>query len=92
MSKEILEYREKHPKGKWCKWYKYNTWQDCYWITCYGECILKDKIIHYDSILRLCKYYEDRLKIRWSSLCMWYYIIVEFTVLRVRICFELLCL
>ena len=58
MNKEILEYREKHPKCKWCRWYKYNTLKDCHWITCYGECILKDKIIHYDSILRLCKYYK----------------------------------
>lgn len=57
MDEQILEYRTTHPKCKWCKWYKYNTWQDCHWIACYGECILKDKIINYDNILRLCKYY-----------------------------------
>lgn len=58
MEKEKLEYRQSHPKCKWCKWYKYNTWQDCHWITCYGECTLKDKIINYDSIPRLCQYYK----------------------------------
>lgn len=58
MEKEKLEYRKSHPKCKWCKWYKYNTWQDCHWITCYGECTLKDKIINYDNILRIwCRYY-----------------------------------
>ena len=57
MDTKIKEYRTKHKKCKWCKYYKYNVyihWTDC----CYGECILKDKIIHYESLPRLCKYYE----------------------------------
>lgn len=58
MDAKIKEYRQKHHKCKWCKYYKYNSLQECHWITPYGECVLKDKIINYDNILRLCKYYE----------------------------------
>ena len=58
MNKEILEYRKKHPKCKWCKWYKWHSLEQCAWITCYGTCELKDKIINFDSMLRLCKYYK----------------------------------
>ena len=54
----MLEYRKKHPKCKWCKWYKWHSLEQCAWITCYGTCELKDKIINFDSILRLCKYYK----------------------------------
>ena len=57
MMNKIKEYRTKHKKCKWCKYYKYHVyphWTDC----CYGECILKDKIINYESLPRLCKYYE----------------------------------
>lgn len=55
---KIINYRKKHKKCKWCKFYKYNTLEQCHWITCYGECRLKDKIINFDSMPRLCKYYE----------------------------------
>ena len=57
MMNKIKEYRTLHKKCKWCKYYRYNTyihWTDC----CYGECILKDKIINYENLPRLCKYYE----------------------------------
>lgn len=57
MMNKIKEYRTLHKKCKWCKYYRYNVyihWTDC----CYGECVLKDKIINYESLPRLCKYYE----------------------------------
>lgn len=58
MDKIIREYRKKYKKCKWCKYYKWNSLQECHWITCYGFCKLKDKIINFDSIYRLCKYYS----------------------------------
>lgn len=58
MDDKIKKYRIKHKKCKWCKYYKYNSLQQCHWATCYGECTLKDKIINFDSMPRLCRYYE----------------------------------
>ena len=58
MNDKIKEYRAKRKKCKWCKYFKWNSMQQCHWITCYGECLIKDKIINFDSMLRICKYYE----------------------------------
>lgn len=59
---KIIQYRKKHKKCKWCKYYKYNSLKCCHYITCYGECVLKDKIINYEDMPRICKYYELRGK------------------------------
>ena len=57
MMNKIKEYRTLHKKCKWCKYYKYYLYP--HWLTIgYGECLLKDKIINYESLPRLCKYYE----------------------------------
>lgn len=58
MDKKIKEYRTKHKKCKWCKFYKYHSLDCCAFVTAYSECILKDKVINFDSLPRLCKYYE----------------------------------
>ena len=58
MNSKIEKYRQKHKKCKWCKYYKWNSLEQAHWITCYGECLIKDKIINFDSMIRLCKYYE----------------------------------
>lgn len=58
MDAKILEYRKTHPKCKFCKYYKWYSIDMCHWTTCYGKCLLKEKIINYDNLLRLCKYYE----------------------------------
>jgi hypothetical protein len=50
MDREIIEYRQKHPKCKWCKYYKHHY--------CYDTCELKNKIIYFINLLRLCKYYQ----------------------------------
>ena len=55
---KIREYRTKHKKCKWCKYYKWYTYAECHWCTCYGKCELKDKIINFNGIPRLCKWYE----------------------------------
>lgn len=57
MMNKIKEYRTIHKKCKWCKYYKYYLYP--HWLTMgYGKCLLKDKIINYESLPRLCKYYE----------------------------------
>lgn len=58
MNNKIKEYRTKHKKCKWCKYYKYHTYSEGHCICSYGECLLKDKIINWESIPRLCKWYE----------------------------------
>ena len=63
MDNKIRKYRTKHKKCKWCKYYKWNSLPQCHWVTCYGECELKDKIINFDSIPRICKHYEVKEKI-----------------------------
>lgn len=56
MDPVVKEYRTKHKKCKWCKYYKYHIYE--HWINCcYGECQLKDKVISFESLARLCKYY-----------------------------------
>ena len=61
MMNKIKEYRTLHKKCKWCKYYKYESPSSkILGLNCadYEECILKDKIINYESLPRLCKYYE----------------------------------
>ena len=62
MNEKIMKYRTKHKKFKWCKYYRYNSLAQCHWITCYGECTLKDKIINFEDIPRICRYYEVKEK------------------------------
>lgn len=57
MENKIIEYRTKHKKCKWCKYYKYHLWIH-YTDYCYGECLLKDKIIQNNELPRICKWYE----------------------------------
>lgn len=58
MDIKIKEYRTKHKKCKWCKYYKYNPVKAYMDIDSYYTCDLKDKIIEYSGIPRLCKWYE----------------------------------
>lgn len=56
MDSKIKEYRTKHKKCKWCKYYKINRIPVD--PMCYYTCDLKDKIINWESLPRLCKWYE----------------------------------
>lgn len=50
MDSKIKEYRTKHHKCKWCKYYKYNSPSSRIpGLICpdYETCELKDKIIHF---------------------------------------------
>lgn len=59
MNKDILEYRQSHPKCKWCKWYHfYSKMIGGAQFMEYDECILKDKIIHFIHMPTFCKYYQ----------------------------------
>ena len=40
------EYRTKHKKCKWCKYFKYN-YAPCHLTADWCSCELKDKIIYY---------------------------------------------
>lgn len=57
-SEKQIEYRQKHPRCKWCQYSHYETWS--HWTNCcYWECKLKDKIIKYDMLnAKFCKYYD----------------------------------
>lgn len=58
MDETIRKYRKKHKKCKWCKYYEWNTkWVGMDYYS-WGSCKLKDKSITWDSIPRLCKYYN----------------------------------
>lgn len=56
--KQILQYRQSHPKCKWCKWYKYNYAPVGMSMANYETCELKDIIIHFSHCRRFCKYYQ----------------------------------
>lgn len=58
MDQKIRDYRIKHKKCKWCKYYKWNDWEEGHWCICYGECLIKDRIIKTPNRKRKCKYYE----------------------------------
>lgn len=53
----IKKYRTKHKKCKWCKYFKYNC-APCQLTYDWYTCELKDKIIHFEDLPRLCKYYR----------------------------------
>lgn len=57
----IKEYRTKHKKCKWCKYFKYN-YAPCQLTYDWYTCELKDKIIHFENLPRLCKYYRLKEK------------------------------
>ena len=61
MDKEIIEYRKKHKKCRWCKWMQYFCKPMLDFS--YDMCILKDKPLPYFEILqnlqaKFCKYYK----------------------------------
>ena len=62
MDTKINEYRNKHPRCRYCKYSKYVTAPVLLWDCDYHECVLKDKIIKYwfyNSIAGMfCKYFE----------------------------------
>jgi hypothetical protein len=60
MDKEIYEYRKKHKKCKWCKFYRWNSLEAGHWITAYGECRLKDKVIYFEDLPTLCSHYKAK--------------------------------
>ena len=60
--KNIIEYRQKHKKCKWCKYYKHIVKEVGVDIYSYDECLLKDKIIYFINAYRMCKYYELKRK------------------------------
>ena len=62
MNKKILEYRQKHHKCQWCKYYQYVVKSLFLEIASYEDCILKDKIIRFSNFPTLCKHYEVRIE------------------------------
>ena len=62
MDKKIKEYRLKHKKCSFCKYCHYRDWSDLHFANSYFECELKDKIINFLNLPRLCKYYTLREK------------------------------
>lgn len=58
MDKQIIEYRKKNKKCKWCKYYHY--FSKILLNISYDECILKDKILHSNLPAKWCKYYTVR--------------------------------
>ena len=57
----IKKYRIKPKKCKWCKYFKYN-YAPCQLTYDWYTCKLKDKIIHFEDLPRLCKYYRLKEK------------------------------
>lgn len=57
MDAKIKEYRTKHKKCKWCKYYRtVERWVGVdYYL--WGECVLKDKFINWEDLYNLCRYY-----------------------------------
>ena len=55
MDEKTKQYRTRHKKCKWRKYYKWYSYAECHFCTCYGKCRLKDKIIDLNSLPRLCK-------------------------------------
>ena len=62
MDEKIKEYRLKHKRCNFCKYCHYRDWPDLHFSTSYFECELKDKIINFLNLPRLCKYYTLREK------------------------------
>lgn len=55
---KIIQYRKKHKKCKFCKYYEHIVKEVGIDIYSYSVCNLKDKIINFEELPRLCKYYE----------------------------------
>lgn len=62
MDEKVKEYRTKHKKCKFCKYCHYQSFSDLHFANSYFECELKDKIINFLDLPRLCKYYTLREK------------------------------
>lgn len=58
MDKKIEEYRNKHKRCKWCKYYKHIIRENGIQFYSFDKCILKEKIINYPILAKVCKYYE----------------------------------
>lgn len=61
IDENIIKYRTKHKRCKWCKYYHivippYNI------CPSYYECVLKDKIINFDICAIPCRYYTLHIK------------------------------
>ena len=57
MDNKIRDYRTKHKRCKWCKYYKYRQFP--HWVDiCIKDCLLKDKEIKTNLMAKFCKYYE----------------------------------
>lgn len=54
----IKKYRTRHKKCKWCKYCELQKTYLEYGVPDFYTCILKDKIIQFESLPRLCKYYR----------------------------------
>ncbi len=57
MDKNIITYRKKHKRCKYCKYYKVRTLPVPFSPTT-KECLLKEKFIDFENIPRFCKEYE----------------------------------
>lgn len=58
MDSKIKEYRKKHKRCKWCKYYKHiiEQWGTSFYS--YDKCRLKEKTLEYYFWAKLCKYYQ----------------------------------
>ena len=57
--KQVIEYRNRKPNCRWCKYYRYRN--PLYLATTWEECRLKDKWIKEKKIrARLCKCYKQK--------------------------------
>lgn len=57
MDENILKYRQKHKRCKFCKYLTYDSRAERICGTGFFKCKIKDKIIRNIDIKRFCKYY-----------------------------------
>lgn len=57
MDENIIAYRKKHKRCKYCKYYKVRI-LPLPFCPIIKECLLKDKWIDFENIPRFCKEYE----------------------------------
>ena len=57
MDQKILEYRKTHPKCKFCKYLKLHCGEAATDFYSFWECQLKDKVIVWNNLPTLCRYY-----------------------------------
>lgn len=68
MDKDTKKYRTRHKKCKWCKYFKdISGWCGVDYYCCY-TCELKDKIIYFKDLDKICKYYKLKEKKEWKKL------------------------